>query len=180
MKKSVLIFFVLCLILSPIICFPEDSSYTKYLVDDQGHKILELSVEYIGKEPLGVFDWQDEINWKEKKLDFYNIQWVNLTDHPIIFIRSKSWRKSGRGTTQYRRLPDGEKEVVKIHFVNIREYAEKPRKDGNTIEPYGTQLTDNAFLGISGKLNYDVVYFETTIRFLGKEHTLPWYMVGTR
>ncbi len=51
MKKNVLIFIVLYFILSPVICFPEERSYTKYLVDDQGQKILELSVEYIGKEP---------------------------------------------------------------------------------------------------------------------------------
>jgi len=141
---------------------------------------LQLSVEYLGKEPLGVFDWHGEINWKDKKLDFYNISWSNLTDKPIVFIRSKSWRKSGRGTTQYRRLPDGEKEVVKFHFISIREYAEKPRKDGNIIEPYETQFIDNAFLGTSKKLKHDIAYFETTLSFLGREYTVSWYMVGTR
>jgi hypothetical protein len=65
----------------------EDRSYTKYLEDDHGNEILKLTVRYLGKEPKGAFEWTDDVDWREKRLDFYTLEWANLTGNPIDFIK---------------------------------------------------------------------------------------------
>ena len=158
----------------------QQRNYVSYLVDEHGNKILKLTVRYLGKEPAGEFEWHGEVDWRTLKLDFYTLEWSNLTGDNIDFIKTKSYTNSGQKRKEYRMLPDGRKEVVLVPNVSTRNYAEKPRKQGNRLHPYEIQTSENMFYGISDHMDSSTAYFEVTFRYLDKDHILKYYLIGTR
>ncbi len=158
----------------------EDRSYTKYLSDARGNKILKLTVSYLGKEPRGEFEWNKDIGWRGRRLDFYLLQWTNLTGSDIDFIKEESRTNFGHRRKEFRLLPDGGKEVVLVPNVSTRNYAEKPRKEGNILGPYETQTDENMFYGIAEDMAYNVAFWEVTFRYQNNDYVLKYHLVGTR
>jgi hypothetical protein len=158
----------------------QERNYDTYLVDEHGNRILKLTVRYTGKEPVGEFEWHGQVNWRELELDFYTLKWFNLTGESIDFIREKSYTKSGQKRKEYRMLSDGAKEVVLVPNVSTRNYAEKPREQGNTLHPYEVQTDENMFYGISKGRGSNTAFFEVTFGYRGKQYPLKYYLIGTR
>ena len=160
--------------------FAEDRSYSKYLSDARGNEILKLTVSYLGKEPSGEFEWNEDVDWRDRRLDFYRLQWTNLTGSDIEFIEEETRTKFGHSRKEFRMLPDGSKEVVLVPNVSTRNYAEKPRKEGNTLGPYETQTDENLFYGIAGDVTYNVAFWDVTFRYQNNDYVLKYHLVGTR
>jgi hypothetical protein len=159
--------------------FAEGRSYTKYLLDEHESKILKLTVTYIGKKPKGEFEWHGIVDLRDRNLDFYTTEWTNLTSNNIYFIKRKSYSKIDKKKKEFRRLPDGSKEVVMVSSVTTRIFSERPRKYGNALRPYERQI-ENRFYGIAEDLDYNISFFETTFQNLNKEYILKYHFIGTR
>ena len=157
-----------------------DRSYTKFLVDDHGNEILKLTVAYLGKEPRGDFEWNNDVAWRDKKLDFYTLAWTNLTGNPIDFVREESRTRYGHKRKEFRALPDGRKEIVLVPNVSMRIFEEKPRKEENTLGPYETQTDENVFYGIAEDVISNVAFWEVTFRYQNNDYVLEYHLVGTR
>jgi len=60
-------------------------NYMKFLEDKSGNKIMEISIQYLGKKPRLPLTINIPWNWKTKDTDWYNIIFKNTSEDPIKF-----------------------------------------------------------------------------------------------
>jgi hypothetical protein len=158
----------------------EDRSYTRYLEDDSGQRILQLTVTYLGKAPVGDFQWQAEVDWHRQPLDFYTLEWTSLAVDEIAFVKTVFRNPAGNRKQEYRVTADGRKAVLAAPGVSTRVYAESPRDDGNVLGAFETKTDENYFYGLAGDAVRNVLQLETTFRYQDQDYVLRYYLVGTR
>jgi len=154
----------------------EERNYSKVLKDEQGHPILKMTCEYIGKTPLGAFVHARD--WEKNDTDFYVFTYRNLTGLPFEFIKTLSYFKFGKTQTLHKRLPDGQTVKKVFPMMSIRDFRTDPLYEGNYIEPYGEKVQLNKFVYDTRPDN--VGYDKLTLRHNGKEYTLTVYMLYKR
>ena len=172
MRFLVNLFAFICFALSPPISYGEERSYTKIVTDDRGKPILKITCTYIGKKPIGPFNFSWD--WRRRNTDFYNVIRENLTDKPIAFVRYKSYSKYP-GKTAARLEPDSNQAKVVQSDIVIRDYSKHPMQGGNVLKPLEKRARENLFY--SSTKSYNVRYYEMTIRYNGKEYSYIEYDV---
>jgi len=60
-------------------------NYTKFLEDKSGNKVMEITIQYLGKKPRLPLTINIPWNWKTKDTDWYNVIFNNISEDPIKF-----------------------------------------------------------------------------------------------
>lgn len=154
-------------------CFAEERNYSKVLKNKEGEPVLEVTCEYIGKQPFGEFVHERE--WENKDTDFYIFTYRNLTGYSFEFIQTVSYFKFGKTQTLHKRLPNGKTVQQVFPMMAVRDFRKEPLYEGNTIEPFSKKIFENKFVYDTRPKN--VGYDRLTLRHDGKNYTLVIYMV---
>jgi len=174
MKKVILLLILSMVFIFQNAIYAEERNYSKIVAGDQGNPILKITMEYIGKKPVGKFEW--DIDWKKKNTDFYNLIFTNLTDKPIEFIKSKRyWKIPVTKTIVHDKMPSGKIIRKDVPDIIYSDYRKRAMYDGNIIEPYGKKVRNN-WWSYSSHV-YDVTYTDYMIEYDDKEYTFTIYVV---
>ena len=152
-------------------------SYVRTVYDGSGRAVMQITVDYLGKMPIGDFEYRHD--WRRIDTDFYRDTRENLTDQPIEFLRTRSYSKHPVLFTTQRKRPDGTIEVITAGDTQQRNYREHPIHDGNVIPAFGVKTRENNYVFYTTHQS-NVRYDDTTILWNGKEITFTVYYIYRR
>ena len=103
-----------------------DRFVQRTLTDYQGKPFLRIACEYIGRQPYE--GYQTSVPWQTDDIDFYNIQFENLTRHKITFISKKVYQNNAR-----QRSPGSGD--TKLELIEFSDFTKQPDSDFDRLEP---------------------------------------------
>lgn len=178
MRKRFLLCAIICFGILNLQVFAEERNYVKTVKDQNGVPILKVSCEYIGKKPVGEFNFN--VDWQNNSIDFYNIIFENLSDKPIEFVRIKSYHKFGNYIIDHKKSADGEIIAEKAPITKTYDLTKAPLYDGNILEPFDKKYRNNCFYYGGSKHDKNVWYEDWSIIYDQEEYTFTIYRVYIR
>ena len=130
--------------------------------DHQGRPFLRVSCEYIGQQPYQGFE--SSAPWQKKDIDFYNIEFENLTRHKITFISKKVYRKDdGHSSTGA--------DNSGLVLTESLDFTEQPDSDFDSLESLEQRRLINLAFEANQKSPDNVTTIVFQVRYLNHEYT---------
>lgn len=143
-------------------------NFQRIIHDGQGHPILRVTCEYIGKQPHAGYD--TEIPWLTVDTDFYNIRFENLTRKKIRFISKKTYQRDPH------EFQGGKVNPPPI-LLEFTDFLKTPDSDFEDLEPLENRKLINWAVNTDNQITRSVSSTVFQINYLDNEYTFNIFLI---